>query len=47
MDKNNITPEILKNAVYKFIENEKEYKNGVNKIVESFKEARKDRKKIN
>ena len=46
LDKNNITPDILKNAVYKYLENEKEYKDGVNKIVESFKEAREDRKKI-
>ena len=46
LDKNNITEEILKNAVINFLEKKEVYKKGVDIIVESFKEARKERKKI-
>ena len=46
LDINNITPEVFKNAVNKYIENEEKYKIGVEKLDKSFKEAREDRKKI-
>ena len=46
LDKNNLTNEILKDSVYKIIQNEQKYKNGVDKIAQSFKEARKERKQI-
>ena len=46
IDNNNLSPEIIRNAVIKFLENEKKYKIGVEKICKSFKEARKERKAI-
>lgn len=46
LNKNNITFEILKDAVNRFLEKKESFKKGINIIVESFKEARKDRKKI-
>ena len=46
LDAKTITPEVFKNAVNKYIENEEKYKIGVAKIAKSFKEAREDRKKI-
>ena len=42
----NVTSEILLNSVYELLKNKEKYKIGVNKIVESFKEARNERKKI-
>ena len=46
LDKKNITPEILRNTVDNFIENEEKFKSGVEKICQSFKEAREERKNI-
>lgn len=46
LDIKNLTPEILLNSVKTFLENKEKYKNGVNTLVESFKEARKERKKV-
>ena len=46
IDNNNLSPEIIRNAVIKFLENEKKYKIGVEKICKSFKEAREERKEV-
>ena len=46
LKKEDLTKEILKNAVNKIVENEENYKNNVKKIAESYKVARADRKKI-
>ena len=46
LDKKNLTNEILKDSVYKIIQNEQKYKKGVERIAQSFKEAREERKKI-
>ena len=46
LKKEDLTEEILKNAVNKIVENEENYKNNVKKIAESYKAARADRKKI-
>jgi MGT family glycosyltransferase len=46
IDNNNLSSEIIRNAVIKFLENEKKYKIGVEKICKSFKEAREERKEI-
>ena len=46
IDNNNLSPEIIRNAVIKFLENEKKYKIGVDKICKSFKEAREERKEV-
>ena len=46
MDKNKITAEILKDAVNNIIINREKYKKGIDKIVESFEEARNVRSKI-
>ena len=42
----NVTSETLLNSVYELLKNKEKYKIGVNKLVESFKEARNERKKI-
>ena len=46
LDSKNLTSEILISTVNNFLEFKEKYKNGVNKLVESFKEARKERKKV-
>ena len=46
IDNNNLSPKIIRNAVIKFLENEKKYKIGVEKICKSFKEAREERKEV-
>ena len=46
IDNNNLSSEIIRNAVIKFLENEKKYKIGVEKICKSFKEAREERKEV-
>lgn len=46
LDKNKITPEILRKAVDDFIKNETKLKSGVEKICQSFKEAREGRTKV-
>ena len=46
LDKNKITAEILKDAVNNIIINREKYKKGIDKIVESFEEARNVRSKI-
>ena len=46
LNKNNITPEILLNSVKKMEENKEKYLIGVKKLVESFNEARNERKKV-
>jgi MGT family glycosyltransferase len=46
LDSKNLTSEILLSTVNNFLEFKEKYKNGVNKLVESFKEARKERKKV-
>ena len=46
LDKNKITVDVLKNAVNDIVVNREKYKKGVDKIVESFNEARNNRKNI-
>ena len=48
MDKNKteITIDVLKNAVNEIIVNKEKYKKGLDKIVDSFKEARDNRKNV-
>ncbi len=46
IDKDNFSSEILKNAIINILENKEKYKIGVEKIAESFKEARKGKSKI-
>jgi MGT family glycosyltransferase len=46
INNNNLSPEIIRNAVIKFLENKKKYKIGVEKICKSFKEAREERKEV-
>ena len=46
LKEDNLTPEILKDSVIKFLENKNGYIKGIDSIVDSFNEARKDRKKI-
>ena len=46
LKKEELTEEVLKNAVNKILENEESYKTEVKKIAESYKEARAERKKI-
>ena len=46
LDNNNINPEILGNAVNNFIGNKEKFKNGVEKISQSFIESREERKKV-
>ena len=41
-----ITPDILRKAVNEAYENRENYKKGIDEIVRSFREARKNRKKI-
>ena len=45
-NKNKITVDVLKNAVNDIVVNREKYKKGVDKIVESFNEARNNRKNI-
>ena len=46
LNKNNITPQILLNSVKKLEENREKYLLGVKKLVESFNEARNERKNV-
>ena len=46
LDKDNLSPEILKSSVNKITENFDKYKVGVEKIVKSFKEAREGKLKV-
>ena len=45
-NKNKITVDVLKNAVHDIVANREKYKKGVDKIIESFDEARNNRKNI-
>ena len=46
LNKNSITPQILLNSVKKLEENREKYLLGVKKLVESFNEARNERKNV-
>ena len=46
MDKNKISVDVIKNAVNDIVNNKEKYKKGVDKIIESFKEDRNNRKSI-
>ena len=46
LENNNLSPETIQNTVLKFLENEEKYKIGVEKINQSNKEARNQRKEI-
>lgn len=46
LNNDNITPEILKESVSNILNNEQKYKAGIDKIIQSFNEARSQRKAI-
>ena len=46
LDKDDLSPEVLKETVETYLANKEKYLKGVDKIVQSFKEARNERKKV-
>ena len=46
LDKDDLSPEVLKETVETYLANKEKYLKGVDKIVQSFKEARDERKKV-